>query len=217
MATRILILTLCFLSASAFIAKASKTEPAFTREPLARLPLQIAKWQGRDLGIDDKVLGVLGVDDYLNRAYVSPASAIGLYVGFYQTQRQGTTIHSPLNCLPGAGWNPVDRSYISITVAPAAFAPNREIQINRIIIEKGLDRQVALYWYQAHGRIVANEYWGRIYAVLDAMRLNRTDGAMVRVIAPIAGSGLQAEQTAEKAAVDFVQSIFPFLSQSLPE
>src|SRR5436190_23813831 len=97
MAARILILTLCFLSASAYIAKASKTEPVFARQPLARIPLKIANWEGRDLGIDDRVLDVLGVDDYLNRLYISPAGTIGLYAGFYQTQRQGTTIHSPLN------------------------------------------------------------------------------------------------------------------------
>jgi len=167
--------------------------------------------------MDERVLSVLAVDDYLSRDYISPASQIGLYVGFYQTQRQGNTIHSPLNCLPGAGWNPVDRSYIKVPVAQAAPAPNDQIEINRITIEKGLDKAVVLYWYQAHGRVVASEYWGKFYAIFDAMKINRTDGAMVRVISPVRVPGEQAEAAAEKEAIRFVQSIFPLLSRYLPE
>lgn len=217
MKTRILVLTLCFLAASAYIAKASKTEPVFTREPLAGLPLQIGNWQGHDVPLDDRVLSVLGVDDFVSRDYVSKAGYMGLYVGFYQTQRQGNTIHSPLNCLPGAGWNPVDRSYITVPAGLEPSGPNHDVQINRIIIEKGLDRAVVLYWYQAHGRVVANEYWGKIYTVLDAMRINRTDGALVRIVNPFTGSGPAVEMAAEKEAISFMQSIFPLLSRHLPE
>jgi len=215
MATRIIVLTLCFLGASAYIAKASKSEPAFTRQPLAGLSMQIDGWQGRDEVVDDRVLSVLGVDDYLNRRYISPGGVVGLYVGFYRTQRQGNTIHSPLNCLPGAGWNPVDRSYITVPVSSEGSGLH-QVEINRIMIEKGLDKALVLYWYQAHGRVVANEYWGRVYTVLDAMRINRTDGAMVRVVSSIGGSGAQAEAQSEEAAIKFVQSIFPLLSRYLP-
>jgi EpsI family protein len=216
MAARLLVLTLCFVAASAFISKASKSEPTFTREPLSSLSMKLSKWQGRDVPLDDRVLSVLGVDDYLSREYVSKSSTIGLYVGFYQTQRQGSTIHSPMNCLPGAGWNPVSRSYITIPILENSVS-NHDIQINRIIIERGMDRAIVLYWYQAHGRVVANEYWGRIYAVVDAMRFNRTDGAMVRIVSPILDSGPQAELAAEKEAINFAQTIFPLLSRHLPE
>src|SRR5215831_12638029 len=106
MKLRVLILSLCFLAASAYIARASRTEPAFAREPLSLLPVQIGAWQGRDFEMSERIVGVLGVDDYVNRSYLSSKSDVSLYVGFYQTQRQGSSIHSPMNCLPGAGWNP---------------------------------------------------------------------------------------------------------------
>ena len=96
-------------------------------------------------------------------------------------------MHSPLNCLPGAGWEPVKRSRVPITVRtdPDPGAPVQTVTMNRIVIQKGLDRQVVLYWYQSHGRVVASEYWGKIYTVLDAIRLNRTDAAMVRVMSAV--------------------------------
>jgi len=183
---------------------------------LSSLPQQLGKWEGRDSSMDERVVSVLGVDDYVSRQYVSKAGSMDLYVGFYQSQRQGNTIHSPLNCLPGAGWNPVARSYISIPVVSEGFSKDG-FRINRIVIEKGLERALVLYWYQAHGRIVASEYWGKFYAVLDAMRINRTDGAMVRVVSPILGPGQQAEAAAESEATAFVQTIFPLLSRYLPE
>ena len=218
MTTRILILIAVFLSASVYIAQASKTEPVLIRTPLAQAPMTIGQWRGQDIEIEDSVLEVLGVNDHLNRVYRSGDDWMGLYVGFYETQRQGSSIHSPMNCLPGAGWNSVDRRYLDVPVSTALYGGSqKDIQINRIIIEKGSDRQMALYWYQAHGRVVASEYWGKAYTVLDAMRLNRTDGALVRIIGPIRGSGATAEQEAEKLTVGFVQSIYPLLSRYLPE
>jgi EpsI family protein len=217
MKIRIVILTICFLSVSAYIASASKTEPTLSRQPLALLPMEIREWQGRDLPLDEEVIRVAGVDDYLNRHYVSAGGGVGLYVGFYQTQRQGRTIHSPLNCLPGAGWNPVSRSHLNVEVASSGSAPKRAIEINRIVIESGMNRQLVLYWYQAHGRVVASEYWGKFYTVLDAMRINRTDGSLIRVIMPITDAGAGAEQKAQNTAVEFVQAVSPLLSRHLPD
>jgi EpsI family protein len=84
------------------------------------------------------------------------------------------------------------------------------------VIQKGLDRQLVLYWYQSHGRVVASEYWSKFYLVTDAVRLNRTDGAIVRVIAPIAGDAADAEMQAERTARRFAQALFPHLEAFLP-
>jgi EpsI family protein len=174
-------------------------------------------WQGeRSQDLDEKVLAVLGVDDYLVRSYSTIAKPpVGLYVGYYKSQRQGDTMHSPLNCLPGAGWLPVQQRRVQVPVTDAQGGTT-SIQINDFIIEKGLDRQVVLYWYQAHGRVVASEYWGKIYTVVDAVRLNRSDGALVRLTTPVRGSGADAEQEAERSAIAFVQQLFPQLAKFLP-
>src|SRR6476659_5014919 len=101
MIPRITFLSVCLLLGAAFIATASKSEQVPPRQSLAEFPMHIGTWTGQradDFSAD--VLQVLGVDDYLNRIYVSPAGYTGLYIGYYQSQRQGDTMHSPLNCLP---------------------------------------------------------------------------------------------------------------------
>jgi EpsI family protein len=214
MKTRIVVLCLVLVGASAFISRASRPEVVPIRESLSGLPMQIGTWTGREApDMDSRVMAVLGVDDYVNRVYYSPdLFPVSLYVGYYQSQRQGDTIHSPLNCLPGAGWNPIKKGHIKIPVDGGS-----PIEINRIIILKGTEEQVVLYWYQSHGRVIASEYWGKIYTVLDALRTNRTDAALVRVICPVLGMAAEPEKKAEERAVDFVKVLFQMLNAYLPK
>jgi EpsI family protein len=122
-------------------------------------------------------------------------------------------MHSPLNCLPGAGWQAVRQDRVTLHVRGADGAPVA-VTVNQFVIQKGLSRQLVLYWYQSHGRVIASEYTSKLYMVYDAMRLNRTDGAMVRVITPIRDRGEEA--AAAGLANAFVQQMFPSLSRLLP-
>lgn len=193
-------------------ARAMRPERIPLREPLATLPLEMGSWTGRDAApFSDDIVSVLGVDEYVSRFYRSASGSVSLYVGYYQSQREGDTIHSPMNCLPGAGWQPEETGVVDVPV-PGRAEP---LRVNRVVIRKGLDRQVALYWYQSHGRVVASEYWSKIFMVYDAVRLNRSDAALVRVISPVASSdpGVNA---ATDHAVGFVQSLWPLLERHLP-
>ena len=184
-------------------------EAVVQREPLAALPLSLGEWTGHEAPpLADDVLTQLGVDDYVNREYMKGATIpVGLYVGYYASQRQGDTIHSPMNCLPAAGWQ-----LLSINRASVDAAPGQSIVVNRDTIQKGLDRRLVLYWYQSHGRVVASEYWSKAYLVLDSLRLHRSDGALVRVITPIHDSDARAERN----AIDFIRALFPVLNRHLP-
>ena len=80
------------------------------------------------------------------------AMPLWLYVGYYQSQRTGSTYHSPKNCLPGSGWQFVESDHVSVPVSNG-----QSILINKVLIQKGLDKQVILYWYQDRGRVIASE------------------------------------------------------------
>jgi EpsI family protein len=214
---RALLLFVCLTAGSGFVAYAQRTEPVMMRAPFDRFPMTLQDWRGiQEPPFDDQILKILGVDDYLTRVYMAPDKAgVGLYIGYYRSQRQGDTMHSPLNCLPGSGWEPLSKRTLAVQVPADSNGPSREIDVNRYVVQKGLEKQLVLYWYQSHGRIVASEYWSRFYLVTDAVRLNRTDGSLVRVIAPVSPEDT-GEQRAEDLAARFIKSLFPVLSSYLP-
>jgi EpsI family protein len=74
--------------------------------PLSQFPVVLGGWTGADQPIDQETLDVLGSGEFLARIYTRGAQAapIGLFIGYFPTQRTGQTIHSPKHCLPGAGW-----------------------------------------------------------------------------------------------------------------
>jgi len=214
---RLLMTSAILLAGAGYLAHASEAEKIPPAQSLATIPLKVDRWQGREEpGFASNILAELGVDEYLNRIYFTPKEPIvSLYVGFYASQRQGDTIHSPLNCMPGAGWLPVQQNRATFTV-PTAAESSRSITVNEFVIQKGLDRQLVQYWYQSHGRVVASEYVSKAFMVFDAIRLNRTDAAMIRVITPIVGDQPHEERAAARRATEFVQAIFTSLNQVLP-
>ena len=151
-------------------------------QPLSHIPLNIAGWSGNDMQISPETLDVLGAGDFLSREYSrnADAPAIDLFVGYFPTQRTGVSIHSPKNCLPGSGWVFESSRYLDL-----ADAGGKLHRVGEYVISNGENRQFVVYWYQAHGRSVASEYAAKMYFVLDAMKLNRTDGGLVRVATPI--------------------------------
>jgi len=178
-------------------------------QPLGRLPMTMNRWQGRNDPFEGRIVTALGVSDYLNRAYTDGGGQrVDLYIGYYQSQRTGETIHSPKNCLPGAGWEPVRAGSLTI---PMISAPS--IIVNEYLIEKGPAQYLVLYWYQAHGRVIASEYSGKAWLVLDAITRNRTDEALVRILA----STINGEGRARADAVLFVQELYPRLNKFIPD
>jgi EpsI family protein len=182
-------------------------EVAVVRKELKNFPGQVDGWQqsGSDQKFTNEVESVLGATDYLMRDYLSREGQRGnFYVGYYASQRDGATYHSPLNCLPGSGWTM--RNPGRITIAPQGRST---FEANRYLIQNGDTKELLVYWYQGRGRAVASEYWGKIYTVVDSVRLRRSDGAMVRVMVPVRES--------EGAALETARSLAASVSSVLPE
>lgn len=184
-------------------------EPKFLRLPLHEFPAVLGDWQGIDQPLPKRISEATGATDYLNRTYLDRnGQHVELYVGYYQTQRTGETIHSPKNCLPGAGWEPVRAGRVTISLDPVS-----PILVNEYLIEKDGNQDLVLYWYQARGRVIASEYSGKIWLVIDAITRNRTDGALVRLFT----STRDGEDKARERAVKFVRLLYPELNKFIPE
>ena len=180
-------------------------------EKVASFPMTVGGWAGSDAAMSPEVLEVLGPGDFLSRFYLRPrVPYVDFFVAYFSSQRTGDTMHSPRNCLPGAGWTFSESQRMELR--PANHEP---VRVNQYVLSKGTERLVVLYWYQAHGRVVASEYWAKFYLVADAIRMNRTDGALVRIITPITG-GESAEAATQRAAA-FANAAFPNLNRYIPE
>ena len=188
---------------------ANRAESVPSSRPLAQLPAMLGAWRFVEDGlVDDETRRILQADDLLNRIYAHGATGASLFVAAFRSQRNGKAPHSPKNCLPGNGWTPMKSEEIALDVGGPAPIP-----VNRYVVAHGDERSLVLYWYQSRERAVANEYAAKFWVVVDAMRLNRTDTALVRVVVPIDN---RDEQAANRAAVDFVRAFYGALRQHLP-
>jgi len=187
-------------------------------EPLDEMPQTIGNLKSQDIPMDAEVLGVLGKGVFLNRVYAPVSSGtgeqtgtpIGLFIGYFPTQRTGQSIHSPQNCLPGAGW-----TFESSGVTDVTDDAGKHLRIGEYVISDGNQRDEVLYWYRAHGRSIASDYAAKIYTLVDSIRYSRTDAALVRVITPMRPG--EERFSAHERAVNFVKQLSPLLPAYIPD
>jgi EpsI family protein len=187
-------------------------------QPLdATVPGEIVGYTARDIEIDEAQRRVAGMTDYIMRVYkpidmtddeaAEAKDYFSVYVGWYDRQFQGKTIHSPRNCLPGGGWEPLTHSRETIATRSG------EVPVNRYLIGNGPAKAIVLYWYQGRGRVEANEYLVKWDLLRDQALYGRSDEALVRVIVPVSDSEEAAYQKAVQVAAELVPAVF----EAIPE
>ena len=180
--------------------------------PLDRFPTQLDQWKlVATRSSTSEVIDLLGVDDYIDYSYTDTKDRlVNLYVGFYKSVSGGRGYHSPKNCIPGGGWG-ID-SVATVVVKPVNRSGS-SVEITEMIIRNHNEYQVVLYWYQNRGRIIASEYWEKIYLVLDALFMRRRDGAFVRLMANAPNGDIKS---AEALLIKFAAISMSELDQYLP-
>ena len=202
----------------------SHSESFPPRAPLSSLPLEIGGWTGSDSALDQQTLEILGPGDFLARDYENASRTqsqpepqpepqskpwIDLFIAYFPSQKTGDTIHSPNHCLPGAGWVPTAREIVQLRRPNGSSFP-----VNRYVVAKSGKRQLVLYWYQAHGRAVASEYWAKYYLVSDSIRMNRSDGGLVRLMTPMIEG--ESADAAQARIMEIGSRLIPLLDSCIP-
>lgn len=179
--------------------------------PLRSFPREMEMWKGMDIPIANDVLTTLGPGDFLLRVYQNSDSQppLDLFIAYFPSQRAGDTIHSPQNCLPGAGWTPIRADRIALSVEGYPSFP-----ANRYVVAKGDSREFVLYWYWAHNRGVASEYLAKFYLVADSIRMHRSDGAMIRITTPLFQG--ESVSSVEQRVLPFAETVIPLLNRYIP-
>lgn len=188
---------------------ATQSEKIAPNKPFDQFPLEIEDWVGKKGELNDKVYNILGVEDYiLANYYKGDTDMINLYVGFYQSQKEGDIIHSPKNCMPGTGWNITRTSIESVSLGEG----KETIKVIKLLLQRGPEKQVVLYWFQSRGRIIASEYMQKIWLVIDSIFKHRTDGSFVRLISPV----IKDEPTTTQVLKEFAKRVYPILTEHIP-
>ena len=174
------------------------------------IPNEMEGFAGRNLRLTNEEADVAGVTTYLLRNYTQRTDGkirgFSVYVGYYERQGQGKTIHSPKNCLPGSGWEPLTSTRIAIQT------PNGPVQVNRYLLQRGSKRALVLYWYQGRGRVQADEYLVKRDLLRDAAIMRRSEEALVRVTVPIEDKDINADRLATRVA----GMLIPAADRALP-
>ena len=178
---------------------------------LSDFPRDLGTWHFyEEAVVEPEIRDFLRADDLLSRVYADSSGKHGanLFVAAFRTLSKGASPHSPKNCLPAGGWTPLVADEVTIN------AGGRPITVNRYIVARGEERSLVLYWYQSRDRVVASEYKAKLWSIVDAIRLNRTDTSLVRVVVPIHNDN---RDEATGITANFVSAFFGPLQTFLPE
>jgi EpsI family protein len=201
----IMVLTMIVLGLS------THSETIKPNKPFDTFPMVIGPWAGVTSAFDQKVYDILGVDDSILATYqTTDGRFVQVYVGFYQSQKEGEQIHSPKNCMPGSGWNIAETSIETVDVGKIGSEKN--IDVIKLTLVKGSQKQVALYWFHSRGRIISSEYMQKVWLVVDSITKHRTDGSFVRLISPV----VENEDEALEVLKDFTRAVYPYLNEYIP-
>lgn len=199
-----------------------QAEGAAARDPYSLFPRELGLWSGTRMALDPGIEQALGADDTFSAWYRSPDETAGvdLFLSYYRSQTQGSAIHSPTICLPAGGWEVSTIRPITLDLPGTGFGP---LALNRVVIQKGLDRQLVYYWFEGRGRHITNDFAAKFYTMADSVTRGRTDGGLVRVITPIGADGTgDGETGGGEAAADarlqrFLGETLGRLGRFLPE
>jgi len=207
---RFAIVAILLLAVAAGLYEWGDEAPLPARQPLSSVPMQFDQWTGRDVPLDEEDLKVLGHGEFLSRDYTTEneQADVDLFAAFYPTQKYGDSIHAPLHCIVGSGFIPVQREVVQLD------GPRGSFPVNRWVAVKGLERNLVLYWYQAHGRVVTSEYSEKYWLIRDSIHLHRSDGALIRLITPMYEG--EPADAAQARLMKLGSQFLPYLDTSIP-
>lgn len=190
-----------------------RVEATQQREPFVSFPSQIGTWNGRRDAIEQIYLDTLRLDDYVIANFARDnRNPVNLYVAWYDSQRAGQSAHSPRSCLPGGGWRITRLDQVTVPGAHVAGAP---LRVNRAEIALGNQKQLVYYWFQQRGRVITNEYLVKWYLFWDSLTRGRTDGALVRLVTPVAAG--ESVATGDARLAQFAADVTPRLDRYIPD
>lgn len=183
------------------------------RAPLALYPRDLDGWQSYTENLDPKIEKVLAADDYVNAIFQRPDATqpVSFFVAWYDKQTEGQGIHSPEVCLPTGGWEVFSLAEVPLDFTAEGYG---SFLANRAVIQKGLSKQLVIYWFEGRGKRQSNDFRAKLVVLKDSLVTGRTDGALVRYVTPIGPD--ETEAAAEARMMGFIRLSLKPLPRFVP-
>ncbi|MCS6292071.1 MAG: VPLPA-CTERM-specific exosortase XrtD [Nitrospira sp.] len=182
------------------------------RQNFVEFPMHVDGWQGEPVVMERQYVDVLRFDDYLLANYQGPGGPVNVYAAYYRSQEKGRATHSPKTCIPGGGWEIASLDEVVVPVGPGGESGFRA---NRVMIQKGEQKQVVLYWFKQRNRVMTSEYLVKFFLLVDALTMKRTDGALVRLVAAVQPG--ESEGAADQRVLQMAAAVQPLLPAYVPD
>jgi exosortase D (VPLPA-CTERM-specific) len=189
-----------------------RVESPPSRPAFMDFSMRIGDWQGTPLAMESQYLAALKLDDYVLADYAAAGASVNLYVAYYRSQKKGQSAHSPQSCIPGGGWEIVSHRNIGL---PLGDREGTVHPANRVLIQKGHEKQLVLYWFKQRERYLSNEYLVKFYLFWDALTKGRSDGALIRLGSALAPG--ESEEAVERRLTELARAIQPDLARYVPD
>lgn len=191
---------------------AGREEALPTRQSFLEFPMHLAEWHGEPMAMERQYVDVLRFDDYLLANYEGPGGPINVYAAYYRSQKSGQATHSPKTCIPGGGW---EIASLDEVLVPAGQGSESGFRANRVVIQKGEQKQVVLYWFKQRNRLVTSEYLVKFFLLWDGVTMRRSDGALIRLVAAVQPG--ETEGAADKRVMQMAAAVHPLMPAYVPD
>ncbi len=203
-------------AAAALFASGGLDRDAMIKPPapgIASFPLSVGEWTGARENLEPYVLKQLDLTDYWLATYMRSNEnlPINFYIAYYSSQKIGTAVHSPTTCLPGGGWKVVTSDEITWTPPQATQDP---LRIQRLVAALGDRKTVVYYWFSERGRNITTQFGAKWYLMIDSLLMNRSDGALVRLVSQVEKGETEAQTEARMR--DFLGTFYENILTALP-
>ena len=180
--------------------------------PFSTLNTDVGDWHGQQGHLEEDVLKALQLSDYWFGSFTrsDKEPLVNFYMAYYESQRVGSSAHSPSNCIPGGGWE-----IVSNTVKTLALPDGQSIKLSRLLIKRDEDMEIVYYWFDERGRDLTEQYGAKWYLLMDSIFMHRTDGGMVRLVTAVSKN--ETQEAAEKRLDDFLGVIYPQIHTFIPK
>jgi exosortase D (VPLPA-CTERM-specific) len=187
------------------------------RTAFSQFPMRLAgDWVGRTEKLEPDIVAWLAFDDYLLANFSRGEGPwVNFYSTYYGSQSGGGSTHSPRTCIPGGGWEIKQLTETPLRLNPSSDASaSTTMVVNRVVIQKGEQRQLVYYWFDQRGRVLTNEFAVKWYILRDGITDHRSDGALMRLVTPVPPNEDLAQ--ADARLTGFLSTISPMLRDYVP-